>query len=261
LRTVIIWTIVPFINFIVWYYMGLYQRGCSVPFLSPSSLSNNKVVYNYSACGSEGYTHTSVESSSSLTAAHSHLPPFIQSNMADKYQFSKFKMDSFENYKKDELVHLKSAAAQVTELRLHPQQPCRSFVHTLTENKPFTCLAVVTSNSNPGSLNLIRFNKDQKKTGRVYNKLHPMPAGIFRNVANKKGRASQRAYTQPFLEHADEVQGELAAMMRRRGLGPGSDVTLMVTNDGEIDLFLNYACSCRAHNISLHNAIVFTGSR
>lgn len=88
-----------------------------------------------------------------------------------------------------------------------------------------------------------------------------MISGIFRNVANKKGRESQRAYTEPFLENMHEVEGQISAMMRKRGLGPGSDVTLMVTNDGEIDLFLNYACSCRAHNISLHNAIVFTGSR
>jgi hypothetical protein len=172
-------------------------------------------------------------------------------------------MDQFENYKKDQLVHLKSAAASVTALNFHPQHPCTRYVHTLTENKPFTCLAVVASSStsSPGSLNMLRFNKDQKKTGRVYDVLHPAPAGIFRNVANKKGRASQRAYTEPFLRHLGAVEGELAALLGGRGLGAGSDVTLMVTNDGEIDLFLNYACSCRAHNISLHNAIVFTGSR
>lgn len=239
--------------------MAQYQRGCSVPLVYPSAvndeLGSSKVVYNYSRC--DMYRHVNTHIAPSI---HNHLPPFIKSNHAEQYQFGKLKMDQFENYKLDRLVHLKSAAPSVVELNTQ-KVPCSRYVHTLTESKPFTCLAVVSINSNPGSLNMIRFNRDQKKTGRAFNQLHPAPAGIFRNVANKKGRISQRAYTQPFLENIHTVEKEITRMTSRRGLGPGSDVTLMVTNDGEIDLFLNYACSCRAHNISLNSAIVFTGSR
>ena len=35
----------------------------------------------------------------------------------------------------------------------------------------------------------------------------------------------------------------------------------MVINEGEIDLYLNFACSCRLHDISMSNVIVFAGSR
>ncbi len=35
----------------------------------------------------------------------------------------------------------------------------------------------------------------------------------------------------------------------------------MVVNEGEIDLYMNFACSCKLHNISLSNVIIFAGSR
>ena len=38
-------------------------------------------------------------------------------------------------------------------------------------------------------------------------------------------------------------------------------MTVMVVNEGEIDLYLNFACSCRLHDISMKNVIVFAGSR
>ena len=102
--------------------------------------------------------------------------------MADSYHFGKLKMDQFENYKKDQLVHLKSAAANVLELNFDSSQQskqhaCTKYVHVLVESKPDKCLAVVATKSNPGSLNLLRFNSDKKKTGRVLDKLHPAPSG------------------------------------------------------------------------------------
>lgn len=260
LWTVFKWTVFPFANFIVWYYIGLHQRGCPMIFTGATNipaggaLENIKVVYDYTACD------LYLPKQSARRLSISHMPKFIRSDIAGDIHFGKLKMDEFENYKKDRLVHLKSATVNMFELNFH-NQPCATYVHVTAETKPFTCLAVVGSSSSPGSLKLLRFNKDNKKTGRVFNTARPSPSGIFRNVANKKGRASQRSYTQPFLEHLQEVESQILAMMARRGLVPGSDVTLMVTNDGEIDLFLNYACSCRAHNISLDNAIVFTGSR
>ena len=45
------------------------------------------------------------------------------------------------------------------------------------------------------------------------------------------------------------------------GLHPGDNVVVMVTNAGEMDLLLNFVCSCKHHNISMNNVLVFTGSR
>jgi hypothetical protein len=34
-----------------------------------------------------------------------------------------------------------------------------------------------------------------------------------------------------------------------------------VTNDGQMDLFMNFACSCRYHSIPLDNIVVFGASK
>ena len=34
-----------------------------------------------------------------------------------------------------------------------------------------------------------------------------------------------------------------------------------VTNDGQMDLFMNFACSCRFHSLALDNVVVFAASR
>ena len=34
-----------------------------------------------------------------------------------------------------------------------------------------------------------------------------------------------------------------------------------VTNDGQMDLFMNFACSCRSHSIPLDNIVVFGASK
>ena len=247
LKTAVVWTVFPFLNFVIWFHLGQHHSGCSAPSSSPQLTyigagGRNKVVYNYSECSKYGLVAQAPPSSLS---GHGGIPPFISSSMTDSYHFGRLKMSQFEEYKKDELVHLKSSAATMYELNFHGT-PCKTYVQTLTESKPFTSLAIVLSSNTVGSLNMLRYNKDQKKTGRVYDKAHPVPTGIFRNVANKKGRVSQRSYTEPFLKNLDIVEGEIMAMMKKRGLGPGSDVTLMVTNDGEVipALFMSSVVEC-----------------
>jgi hypothetical protein len=51
------------------------------------------------------------------------------------------------------------------------------------------------------------------------------------------------------------------ALLDKNGIKAGDDVTAMVVNEGEIDLYLNFACSCRLHDIPMKNVIVFAGSR
>ena len=43
-------------------------------------------------------------------------------------------------------------------------------------------------------------------------------------------------------------------------LNPGDDIVVMVVNEGELDLFVNFACSCRFHSISMSHILVFAGS-
>jgi hypothetical protein len=40
----------------------------------------------------------------------------------------------------------------------------------------------------------------------------------------------------------------------------GDDLIIMVVNEGEIDLYLNFACSCKANNLDLKKVFVFSAS-
>ena len=64
----------------------------------------------------------------------------------------------------------------------------------------------------------------------------------------------------PFLDHYDSVVRVVKDKLLANNFSPGTDMIVMTLNDGELDLFLNYACSCVFHNISLEHVIVFSGS-
>lgn len=75
-----------------------------------------------------------------------------------------------------------------------------------------------------------------------------------------KGRKRLKEKIVPLILHFDEIVSRVRTKLRGNGLGPGDDVTVMTLNDGELDLFLNYACSCAAHNVSLSTTMVFSAS-
>lgn len=64
----------------------------------------------------------------------------------------------------------------------------------------------------------------------------------------------------PFLEHYNSTIQIVQERLLKNHHYPGADMIVMTLNDGELDLFLNYACSCVFHNISLERVIVFSGS-
>ena len=90
------------------------------------------------------------------------------------------------------------------------------------------------------------------------------PTGFFREPPQKQGRKRMAEKMLPFLTNFDGSEG-IDVMLRKElsfhGIKAGDDLIVMVVNEGEIDLFMNFACSCKIHNINLRNLIVFTGSR
>ena len=168
---------------------------------------------------------------------------------------------TFENFKGDQLAKLKSSQKNIVTMQSYHSQNCEQYVTLSSTDKTGACVAVVHSSSLHNAALLQRFNADQKKTGRKLDPVTPKSSGYFRNVAKKKGRESQITKTRPLFEHLEEIQTEFTSMLARRDLGRGDDLVLMVANDGEIDLFLNFACSCRKNGISLHNVVLIAGSR
>lgn len=88
-----------------------------------------------------------------------------------------------------------------------------------------------------------------------------LPNGFFSKTGNPRGRKRLREKIGELFENLEEMEADVNARLREHGLVKGDDITVMVVNDGEIDLFMNFACSCRAHNISLRKMIVFAGSK
>jgi hypothetical protein len=93
-----------------------------------------------------------------------------------------------------------------------------------------------------------------------HNTGHMRPAGLYMKIPQWKGRARVIEKMGPLLLEWGPVTSQLDSKLTSRGIKAGDDVTVMVVNEGEIDLYLNFACSCQQHGISTNNVVVFAGS-
>eukprot|EP01035_Chromulina_nebulosa_P026050 gene26050-34049_t len=85
--------------------------------------------------------------------------------------------------------------------------------------------------------------------------------GFFRQPPLDSGRERIYEKAQPFFEYFDEINEQLSDKLSLNDIKSGDDLIVMVVNEGEIDLYLNFACSCQQHDISLDNLLVFSGSK
>jgi len=87
------------------------------------------------------------------------------------------------------------------------------------------------------------------------------PAGHFRRVPKERGFQRILEKMGPFLKNFTGIKKTLLDKLKQRGIKKGDDVVVMVVNEGETDLFLNFACSCKLHGIDLRKVLVFAGSQ
>ena len=64
----------------------------------------------------------------------------------------------------------------------------------------------------------------------------------------------------PFLRNIVAIENHFKHVLQEWGKVPGDDVVLMVMNEGEMDLLVNFACSCHTHNISMSHMMVVAAS-
>ena len=84
---------------------------------------------------------------------------------------------------------------------------------------------------------------EQLFIGNQYNRNQFSPIGLFRKVPKERGHLRTVQKLGPFVRHFDGPNGintQLKEMLDLRGFKAGSDVVVMVINEGEIDLFLNF---------------------
>eukprot|EP00607_Mallomonas_marina_P001457 CAMPEP_0182426178 /NCGR_PEP_ID=MMETSP1167-20130531/12661_1 /TAXON_ID=2988 /ORGANISM="Mallomonas Sp, Strain CCMP3275" /LENGTH=407 /DNA_ID=CAMNT_0024607427 /DNA_START=372 /DNA_END=1592 /DNA_ORIENTATION=+ len=139
----------------------------------------------------------------------------------------------------------------------HPDN-CESFVNPSLGKKK-ECIAVVFANTRVAHP-LLRYDQDAKWKGLITKKQEMFPTGFFRRVGNKKGRDRIAVKMGPLFVQLTDVEELIREKMKQQGIKKEDNVVVMVVNAGEIDLFMNFACSLKAHNMTLHNVIMFTGS-
>lgn len=86
------------------------------------------------------------------------------------------------------------------------------------------------------------------------------PTGYFRKVPILNGRIRLKMKLHSFLISFKSINDHLEYKLKVNKITKGSNIVVMVVNNGEIDLFMNFACSCKSHKISLKNIIVFASS-
>ena len=161
-----------------------------------------------------------------------------------------------------------------------PKQECASTNQHLVANKPDACFAVAyvssinhtyhvarvdqninhygVSISNPDKSQIDKYSKEFQLN--EHNKGRFFPTGFFRKVPKERGRERTKDKLGVFLLNFKEIVQQFDAKFEKHGIKPGDDVVVMVVNEGEIDLFLNFACSCKLHHLSLNNVLIFSGS-
>jgi hypothetical protein len=166
----------------------------------------------------------------------------------------------FMKYKEDSLVKV---PYPVWSILLQQQNSTRCDIVVnphVSRKRLHLCLAVVTAKAD-STYNLLRIESDPEldktpeKNSAILN-----VTGFFNNVANENGRKKLGDKMQKLLPNLNSLEAYIIARLQDRNLVSGSDIVVMVVNAGEMDLFANFACSCRAHNISMHNVMVFAGS-
>ena len=172
--------------------------------------------------------------------------------------FSFENTDSFISYKNENLVLMHYPPEPTMILNPHPKWTCSSYSNPHISQSQ-DCFAVAFSQSTKSSYNLIRFNKAWKLKRRL-NTDNDEPAGFFKKPSHDMGRARLREKMGPFIENLSFIESLFKETLTAHNLHAGSDIVLMVVNEGEIDMILNFACSSRFHNISLSNVVVVSAS-
>jgi hypothetical protein len=214
---------------------------------------------------------------------HLQVPPHAidayRLEFQDTMEFEKFRVEKLASMTQD--ILLKTYAGTDTAI-LHRNRDaqCKTMDVHMTDRHPEVCFAVVHSAAVKKTYNLVRVDQnidiyglsisnpdpsqvDKYSTKFALNKHNEgkfWPQGFFRKVPKERGRERTKDKLGTFLKHFDEINADFEAKVASHGIRAGDDLVAMVVNEGELDLFLNFACSCRLHNISMNNVLAFAGS-
>jgi len=127
-----------------------------------------------------------------------------------------------------------------------------------TQQQP-NCVAIVRTNkAELASSPIIRFKPLMPKLNDPGADGH----GFFTKVTIERSRTKTALKWSPFIRQFDAMEKYIKSRLLSKGYREQGveDLVIMVVNEGEFDLFMNLACSCELHGISMNNFVVFAGN-
>lgn len=277
-KDVVYWVVIPVANFVYWFNQGHQQsirEACSDDIASPIHISLKAPDVDPEPCPVGTVQNPKCEIGLDPRYSKPHIE-YIHTNEFDRYRSQTLAPMNFPD------------DSYTIALKSSPDIECNHYLHQIVTEFPDKeqCFAVVRVSDINAEYNVLRFENDideaglsrtskeaanaRKKNknyifnGNSHNKGKERPSGYFRKVPKERGRDRIREKMQPFLQNLegpDGIQQQLENKLRDYGFKPGDDIVIMVVNEGEIDLYLNFACSCQQHNIPTRNILVFAASR
>ena len=170
---------------------------------------------------------------------------------------------------------------------------CRGYVHMHTSQKwsDEACVAVVHAQALLHTPPLLRFKGDANKAHhalkktypdtlngiqarktderqnidasghRIFKYLHSASAdGLVNQIPGNKDRLQLRRKMENLLTGLSQIERLIAEKLQPLLEQNQKDVVLMTVNPGEMDMLVNFACSCSHHKIKTTNMVVFAAS-
>lgn len=251
---------------------------------SPTSSLSKPCVHKPENQNSEAEKTAADDDSSNSNACHSQVSPHASSKyhveFQDTMEFESFRAAKLASMTQD--ILLKTYAGTDTAiLHRNKDSECQTLDVHMADRHPDVCFAIMFSSTVNIAYNLARVDQDidiyglsisnpdpsqvdkysTKFTLNEHNENKVWPQGFFRKVPKERGRERTKDKLGAFLKNFEEINQDFEAKVASHNIKAGDDLVAMVVNEGELDLFLNFACSCRLHNISLNNVLAFAGSR
>lgn len=236
-----------FINFFFWHYVGRSIKSRNILLSNCPDIS---YLIDPSPCSkSESITHTK---------SNIHIP-MCGENARKLPSFRLVETKDLMHYKDKDLAPIRYPDYSLL-VNNYPLFSCKSFINTFHSQKTTdTCLIIVNVKTN-STYNLIRFNeKWLNLEGRLASNT-TQPSGFFKKAGSINGREKLAIKLNPFLQNLNFIETLLLESLQQNNFQKGDNIILMVVNEGEIDLLLNFICSCYINQLPINNVIVIAAS-